>query len=87
MPVHREASIAKLFNARVAVKCADHAMQISGGYGYMKAHPVERYCRDAKLSEIGASTSEIQRLIIAGEVLKDLLSFLPDQNAAMKGGH
>ncbi len=71
MPVHKESSIAKLFVSRVAVECADRAMQIFGGYGYMKEYPVERYYRDAKLSEIGAGTSEIQRMIIAGEILKD----------------
>jgi alkylation response protein AidB-like acyl-CoA dehydrogenase len=69
MPLHREASISKLFSSRVAVECADHAVQIFGGYGYMKEYPVERYYRDAKLSEIGAGSSEIQRLIIARELL------------------
>jgi butyryl-CoA dehydrogenase len=70
MSVHKESSIAKLYASRVAVECADHAMQIFGGYGYMKEYPVERYYRDAKLSEIGAGSSEIQRLIIASEILK-----------------
>jgi alkylation response protein AidB-like acyl-CoA dehydrogenase len=71
MPLHKESSIAKLFVSRVAVECADRAMQIFGGYGYMKEYPVERYYRDAKLAEIGAGTSEIQRMIIATELLKD----------------
>jgi alkylation response protein AidB-like acyl-CoA dehydrogenase len=70
IPLHQAASISKLFSSRVAVECADQAMQIFGGYGYMKEYPVERYYRDAKLSEIGAGTSEIQRLVIARELLK-----------------
>jgi alkylation response protein AidB-like acyl-CoA dehydrogenase len=69
MPVHKESSMAKLFTSRVAVECADHAMQIFGGYSYMKEYPVERYYRDAKLSEIGAGSSEIQKIVIAGELI------------------
>ena len=70
IPLHQAASISKLFASRVAVDCADMAMQIFGGYGYMKEYPVERYYRDAKLSEIGAGPSEMQRLIIARKILK-----------------
>jgi alkylation response protein AidB-like acyl-CoA dehydrogenase len=69
MPVHKESSIAKLYTSRAAVECADHAMQIFGGYSYMKEYPVERFYRDAKLSEIGAGSSEIQKLVIARELL------------------
>jgi len=54
----------------MATRAANKSMQIHGGYGYMKDYPVERYLRDAKLCEIGEGTSEIQRLIIAKELLK-----------------
>jgi alkylation response protein AidB-like acyl-CoA dehydrogenase len=65
LPFSREAAIAKLFASEAAVKAALDAVQIFGGYGYMKDYPVERYLRDAKLMEIGEGTSEIQRLVIA----------------------
>lgn len=65
-----EASQAKLFASEVAMRAATKAVQIFGGYGYMKDYPVERYFRDAKLCEIGEGTSEIQRLIISKELLK-----------------
>lgn len=65
-----EASQAKLFASEVAMKAATKAVQIFGGYGYMKDYPVERYFRDAKLCEIGEGTSEVQRLIISRELLK-----------------
>ncbi len=67
----KEASIAKLFSSETAVMCADHAVQIHGGYGYIREYNVERYFRDAKLCEIGEGTSEIQRIVIARELLKD----------------
>jgi len=67
--VTKEASLAKLFASRVAMKATTEAIQIHGGYGYMKEYPVERYFRDAKLTEIGEGTSEIQRLIIARHLL------------------
>lgn len=69
-PFSKEASIAKLFASEAATRIANKAMQIHGGYGYLKDRPVERYLRDAKLCEIGEGTSEIQRLIIAKELLK-----------------
>ncbi len=59
----------KLFTAQMATKAGLDAIQILGGYGYMKEYPVERYMRDAKLIEIGAGTNEIMRLIIARELL------------------
>jgi alkylation response protein AidB-like acyl-CoA dehydrogenase len=66
----KEASMAKLLASEVAVDATRHAMQILGGYGYSKDYPLERYYRDAKLLEIGEGTSEIQRLILAREILQ-----------------
>ncbi len=60
---------AKLFTAKMATQAGLEAIQILGGYGYMKEYPVERYMRDAKLMEIGAGTNEVMRLIIAREYL------------------
>lgn len=65
----KEASMAKLFASEVAMNATTKAIQIFGGHGYIKDYPVERYFRDAKLCEIGEGTSEIQRLIIAREIL------------------
>ena len=65
----RESSMAKLFASEVAVQAALEAIQVHGGYGYVKEYPVERYLRDAKLGTIGEGTSEIQRLVIARELL------------------
>ena len=66
----RAASEAKLFASEVAARATNQALQIHGGAGYMKECPVERYFRDAKLCEIGEGTSEIQRIIIAKELLR-----------------
>ncbi len=66
------ASMAKYFASEVAVKCANEAVQIFGGYGYIKEYPVEKLYRDAKLLTIGEGTSEIQKIIIANKILKDL---------------
>jgi alkylation response protein AidB-like acyl-CoA dehydrogenase len=68
-PFSKAASQAKLYAAEVAVRAAGKAIQIHGGYGYVKDYPVERYFRDAKLCEIGEGTSEMQRIIIARELL------------------
>jgi len=68
LPFSKESSMAKLYAAETAVKAALEAIQIFGGYGYMKDYPVERYLRDAKLMEIGEGTSEIQRLVIARQL-------------------
>jgi len=65
----KEASMAKLFAASTAVEAARRALQIHGGYGYMTDLPLERYYRDAKITEIYEGTSEIQRLIISNELL------------------
>ncbi|HEV8253792.1 MAG TPA: acyl-CoA dehydrogenase [Vicinamibacteria bacterium] len=64
-----ESSMAKLFASEVAVEAALEAVQIHGGYGYIKEYPVERYLRDSKLGTIGEGTSEVQRLVIARELL------------------
>jgi alkylation response protein AidB-like acyl-CoA dehydrogenase len=67
----RESSEAKLFASEVAVRVAEEAVQILGGYGYTKDYPVEKFWRDAKLCTIGEGTSEIQRLVIARELLAE----------------
>jgi alkylation response protein AidB-like acyl-CoA dehydrogenase len=69
-PFTREASMAKLFAAEAAMRTCNKAIQIHGGYGYTKDFPVERYLRDAKLCEFGEGTSEIQRMVIAREILR-----------------
>ena len=70
-PFITEASMAKLYCSRVAVECADKAVQMHGGAGYFAPSPVERYYRDAKVQEIYEGTTEIQRLIIARNLLRD----------------
>ena len=72
LPFTKEASLAKLFASEVASRVCNHAVQIHGGYGYTKDFPVERYLRDAKLCEIGEGTSEIQRIVIARNLIKGL---------------
>ena len=67
----RQAAMAKLKASTIAMKCANLAIQIHGGAGYMTDHPVERYFRDAKLMEIGEGTSQIQMLVIAREMLRE----------------
>ena len=69
-PCTRQSAMAKLFAAETAMKAAIEAVQIHGGYGYTKEFKVERYFRDAKITEIYEGTSEIQRLVIAGQVLQ-----------------
>jgi alkylation response protein AidB-like acyl-CoA dehydrogenase len=66
----RESSVAKYYASQAAVKACNAAVQIHGGYGYLREFPVERYLRDVKLAEIGEGTTEIQKLVIAREVLK-----------------
>ena len=70
-PFTKEASMGKLFASELAVRAADEAVQIHGGYGYIKEYHVERFLRDAKLMTIGEGTSEIQRMIIARELKKE----------------
>src|SRR5699024_9470146 len=67
-PFSKEAAYAKLFATETAVKSANEAIQIHGGYGYMREYEVERYLRDAKLLVIGEGTSEIQRVVIARQL-------------------
>ena len=69
-----EASMAKLFASRVAVEAADRALQIHGGAGYFSPTPVERHYREAKVTEIYEGTSEIQRLIIAKNILESKIA-------------
>ena len=69
-PVRHTAAMAKVFASEVAMKAASKAVQIHGGAGYVTDFPVERIFRDAKLTEIGEGTSEVQRLVIAREILQ-----------------
>ncbi len=69
--VTRESAMAKLFASEAAVSIANEAVQIHGGYGFIKDYPVEKFYRDVKLCTIGEGTSEIQRLVIARQLLKD----------------
>jgi alkylation response protein AidB-like acyl-CoA dehydrogenase len=66
-----ESSMAKLYASEVAVRCANERVQIHGGYGFIKDYPAEKFYRDVKLCTIGEGTSEIQRLVIARQLLKD----------------
>ena len=66
----KESSMAKLFASEMSVKVCEEAIQVHGGYGYTKDYPPEKYWRDSKLCTIGEGTSEIQRIIIAREILK-----------------
>jgi len=66
-----ESSMAKLYASEVAVRCANEGVQIHGGYGFIKDYPAEKFYRDVKLCTIGEGTSEIQRLVIARQLLKD----------------
>lgn len=69
--VKQEAAIAKLYASEVAVRAANEAVQIFGGYGYTKDYPVEKFYRDAKLLTIGEGTSEVQRIVLAKTLLKE----------------
>lgn len=69
-PIRKEASMAKLYATEAASRAANAALQVLGGYGYMRDQPVERIVRDARLMEIGEGTSEIQRIVIARELLR-----------------
>ncbi|MBI4261464.1 MAG: hypothetical protein HY658_12965 [Actinobacteria bacterium] len=68
-PSSLESSIAKVFTGDMAVQVASDAMQILGGYGYMREFPVERYLRDARIMQIYEGTSQIQRVVIAGNLM------------------
>ncbi len=62
--------MAKLYASDIAVKATRNAIQIHGGYGFIKDYPLERLYRDAKITEIYEGTSEVQRMVIAGDKLK-----------------
>jgi alkylation response protein AidB-like acyl-CoA dehydrogenase len=66
----RESSMAKLYASEIAVRVAEESVQIHGGYGYIKDYPAEKYWRDSKLCTIGEGTSEIQRVVIARQLLR-----------------
>ncbi|MDP6570742.1 MAG: acyl-CoA dehydrogenase family protein [Candidatus Marinimicrobia bacterium] len=72
LPVIREAAMAKLFSSETAMKVTTEAIQVLGGFGYIKEYDVERFFRDAKILEIGEGTSEVQRIIIAREIFKNI---------------
>ena len=68
----KESAIAKYYAARAATRACNASVQIHGGYGYTREFPVERYLRDVRLGEIGEGTNEVQKMVIARELLKDL---------------
>ncbi|MCU7525844.1 MAG: acyl-CoA dehydrogenase, partial [Ignavibacteria bacterium] len=68
---YKEAAMAKLFASKTAVECALEAIQIHGGYGYVREYLVERYLRDAKITEIYEGTSEIQKIVISRALLEN----------------
>jgi len=70
-PTTRESAMAKLFASEMAVRAAEECVQIHGGYGFVKDYPAEKFFRDVKLTTIGEGTSEIQRLVIARQYLRD----------------
>jgi butyryl-CoA dehydrogenase len=71
-PFGKEAAMAKLFCSELAMRATIKAVQIHGGYGYTKDYPVERMMRDAKICEIGEGTSEVQRMVIARQILREV---------------
>jgi alkylation response protein AidB-like acyl-CoA dehydrogenase len=75
-PFRAAASMAKLTASEAAMWATTKAVQIFGGYGYMRDYPVERYMRDAKLGEIGEGTSEVQRIVIARALLSGAIATL-----------
>ena len=71
MKTTQESSMAKLYASEVAVKCANESVQIHGGYGFIKDYPAEKFYRGVKLCTIGEGTSEIQRMVIARQLLEE----------------
>ena len=71
--------MAKLFSSEVAMKITTEAIQIHGGYGYIREYNVERFFRDAKILEIGEGTSEVQRIVISREILNHLITKSSDK--------
>jgi alkylation response protein AidB-like acyl-CoA dehydrogenase len=72
LPFGKIAAMAKLFASEIAERACHQAIQIHGGYGYVEEYHVERYYRDVRLCEIGEGTSEIQRIVIARHLLREL---------------
>ena len=72
----KASAMAKLFGDDVAMEVTTEAVQILGGYGYIKEYPVERFMRDAKITQIYEGTQEVQRLVIAREMLHETRAFL-----------
>jgi butyryl-CoA dehydrogenase len=70
LPITLSAAMAKLYASKIAVKISDQAIQFYGGYGYIRDYEIERYLRDAKITEIYEGTSEVQKMVIAGKVLR-----------------
>ena len=70
----KEAAMAKLFSSEMCMRVTTEAIQVLGGYGYIKEYDVERFFRDSKILEIGEGTSEVQRIIISREILKNISS-------------
>ena len=69
LPTTKESAMAKLYASEIAVKVSEEAIQIHGGYGYTKDYPPEKFWRDSKLCTIGEGTSEVQRLVIARQLV------------------
>lgn len=69
MPFTKQAAMAKVFAAEAAHKVVDTSLQIHGGYGYMKEYPIERIYRDQRITELFEGTSQVQRIVIAGQLL------------------
>lgn len=72
LPFRKEATVAKVFASEAAMEIANLAIQIHGGYGFMSEYEIDRFYRDAKIAEVGEGTSEILRMVIAKEVLKEI---------------
>jgi butyryl-CoA dehydrogenase len=70
--VAKESAMAKMYASDVAMKVTVDALQIFGGYGYMKDYPIEKYVRDAKITQIYEGTNQIQRSIIALQLIKEM---------------
>jgi len=73
LPYNQESAMAKLYSAEVAQRVVVNAVQIHGGYGYTRDYPVERYYRDAKITSIYEGTNEVQRIVIANNIFRDIL--------------
>ena len=82
-----ESSIAKYYAARATMRACNAAVQIHGGYGYTREFDVERYLRDAKLAEIGEGTNEVQKMVIARELLRAAAETSSAAAADSRGDH